>query len=108
MGSAGYEEFVDLMMEIYSTSMIISSIVGLVIIISLWFILNKAGEPGWAAIVPFYSNYELYKITWGNGWMFLLLLIPLANFVVSIITNIKLATAFGKGGGLLADSFSFL
>lgn len=68
-------------------------------IAAMWMIFEKAGEPGWAAIVPFYNLYTLFKITWGSGWMFLLLLIPLANFVILIITWVKLSKAFGKGGG---------
>lgn len=66
---------------------------------SLWIIFQKAGEEGWAAIVPLYNAYKLFKITWGNGWMFLLMLIPIANIVIGIITYVKLAKAFGKGGG---------
>jgi hypothetical protein len=68
-------------------------------IVAYWRLFEKAGEPGWAAIVPFYNVYEIYKITWGSGWYFLLLLIPFANYVILIITQVKLAKAFGKGGG---------
>ena len=68
-------------------------------IVAMWKIFEKAGEPGWAAIIPFYNLYVLFKITWGNGWKFLLLLIPIAKFVFLIITMVKLAKAFGKSGG---------
>lgn len=68
-------------------------------IVALWFIFQKAGEPGWAAIIPFYGTYVLFKIIRGNGWKFLLLLIPIANVVIYIIAMCKLAKAFGKGGG---------
>ena len=68
-------------------------------VIAMWKIFEKAGEPGWAAIIPFYNLYVLFKITWGNGWKFLFLLIPIANFVFLIITMVKLAKAFGKSGG---------
>ena len=60
---------------------------------------TKAGKPGWAAIVPFYNLYILFEITWGNGLLFLLMLIPIVNSIVAIITMVKLAKAFGKGGG---------
>ncbi len=76
-----------------------SLLLSALLIVSLWFLFQKAKEPGWAAIVPFYNLYVLFKITWGNGWMFLLMLIPIANFVIMIITYVKLAKAFGKGGG---------
>ncbi len=72
---------------------------GIIGIIAMWKIFVKAGEPGWAAIIPFYNVYVLFKITWGSGWKFLLLLIPIANIVIAIITMVKLAKAFGKGGG---------
>ena len=68
-------------------------------IVALWKVFAKAGEPGWAALIPFYNTYVLFKIAWGNGWKFLLLLIPIANIVFSIMANVKLAKAFGKGGG---------
>lgn len=78
----------------------------------MWKIFVKAGEPGWASIVPFYNTYVLFKITWGNGWLFLLSLIPFVNVVILIITYVKLAQAFGKGGGFAAGlillSFIFL
>ena len=78
---------------------IASIAVAVLTIIALWKIFVKAGEPGWAAIIPFYNAYVLFKITWGNGWKFLLTLIPIAGIVFSIITTVKLAKAFGKGGG---------
>jgi len=79
--------------------MFLSLAIGIVAIIALWKIFEKAGEPGWAAIIPFYNLYVLFKITWGNGWNFLLLLIPIANIVFYIITMVKLSKSFGKGGG---------
>lgn len=75
------------------------TIIGLITIVALWFIFQKAKEEGWAAVIPFYNTYVLFKITWGNGWYFLLLLIPIANIVIYIITMVKLSKAFGKGGG---------
>ena len=79
--------------------LIFSLFISAATIAAMWMIFEKAGEPGWAAIVPFYNLYILYKITWGNGWMFLLLLIPLGGLIVQIITWVKLAKVFGRGGG---------
>lgn len=64
-----------------------------------WRIYKKAGEPGWASLIPFYNLYVLFKITWGNGWLFLLMLIPVVDVVIWIITMVKLAQVFGKGTG---------
>ena len=83
----------------YSGASIVSLILAILSIIAVWRIYKKAGEPGWAAIVPFYSTYVLFKITWGSGWKFLLMLIPIANIVFGVITMHKLSKAFGHGGG---------
>lgn len=80
-------------------SLIIGIVVALVMIAGMWKMFSKAGEPGWASIIPFYNAYVLFKITWGSGIKFLLLLIPIANIVVVIMTQIKLAKAFGKSTG---------
>ncbi len=68
-------------------------------IVANWKLFEKANENGWAAVIPFYTDYTLYKICWGNGWFFLLIFVPVANLVIHIITMIKLSQAFGKDGG---------
>ena len=77
----------------------VSFIVTVISLVGLWKVYMKAGEPGWASIVPFYSTYVLFKITYGNGWKFLLLLIPIVNIYFLIMVNIKLAKAFGQSAG---------
>lgn len=39
-----------------------------------WFIFQKAGEKGWKALIPFYSDYINYKIAW-DGRIYLALLV---------------------------------
>ena len=87
-------------------TLIISIAVAVFGIIVMWKLFDKAGKPGWAAIVPFYNLYVYFEITWGNGWLFLLIflaIIPIvgsiAVLVIMIITMVKLAKAFGKSGG---------
>lgn len=86
--------------------------VGILVLVAQWKVYKKAGERGWASLIPFYSQYVLVKITWGNGWLFLLYLIPIGNVIFAIVTTIKLAKVFGKGGGyavgLIFLSFVFL
>lgn len=65
-------------------------------IVAKWNIFEKADEPGWAAIVPFYGNYIFHYITWGNGWWFLTSFIPGISLVVKVITMVKLSCSFGK------------
>ena len=68
-------------------------------IASLWKVFAKAGQPGWAAIVPIYNGYVLLKVAGRPGWWLLLFFIPLVNFIISIIVAIDVAKAFGKGTG---------
>ena len=56
--------------------------IAVLIAAGMWKVFVKAGQPGWAAIIPFYNTYILFKITWGKGWKFLLLLIPIAAVAV--------------------------
>ncbi len=80
-------------------------------IIGLWKIYKKAGEPGWGAIIPFYNQYILAKITLGNGWLFLLLFIPIVNIIMLLVMMYRLATVFGRSGlfgvGLIFLPFIF-
>ena len=70
-----------------------------IVAIPKWKLFEKAGRPGWGALIPYYNEYVLYDITWGNGVLFLLSLIPGAGLVFWIITRVKMAQAYGKGGG---------
>ena len=71
-------------------------------IVATWKIYAKAGEPGWAALIPSYNLYVLFKITWGKGSKFWLLLIPIYNIILMIQTYVKLAGVFGKSSGFAA------
>ena len=73
--------------------------VSIVALIAMVKIFSKAGKPGWHAIIPILNLYDEFDIAWGNGILFLLMLIPGVNAVVSIILMVKLAKAFGKGSG---------
>ena len=68
-------------------------------IAALWVIFTKAGEPGWASIVPIYNGIVLLKITGKPTWWIILYLIPCVSIVVSIIVMIELAKSFRKETG---------
>ena len=68
-------------------------------IASLWKIYSKAGQPGWACIIPIYGTIVWLKIINKPIWWFILLLIPLVNIVILIIMYIQMAKVFGKGTG---------
>ncbi len=65
----------------------------------MWRIFEKAGQPGWASLIPIYNTYIMIKIAKRPGWWLLLLFIPLINIVIGIIIILDFAKAFGKGSG---------
>lgn len=85
-------------------------------IIGLWKSFNKAGQHGWAAIIPFYNVFVLIKTAKMEWWHFLIVLAlaflttvdsdtvsglaGLAYIVYWFVINIKFAKAFGRGAGL--------
>ncbi len=68
-------------------------------IAAIWKIFVKAGQPGWAAIVPIYNIIVLLKIVGRPAWWLVLMLIPIVSLVVAIVVAIDLAKSFGKSGG---------
>ena len=72
-------------------------IVVVLLIIAMWKIFSKAGQGGWKSIIPIYNVYTLCKIADGNGWKFLLLLIPIVNIIYMILLYHRLSKSFGKG-----------
>ena len=78
---------------------IISLIIGLIVLVAFWKLFTKAGQPGWAAIIPIFNLYILCKIAGRPGWWVILMFIPLVNFIIWIVIAIDVAKKFGKGAG---------
>ena len=72
----------------------------------MWRVFEKAGKPGWAAIIPIYNMLVLLDIAGKPWWWifaFLLGAIPIVGsilvLVVTILIYYSVAVNFGKGGG---------
>ncbi len=59
-------------------------------------IFEKAGRPLWVGWVPIYSTLVHLEIVGRPWWFLLLLFVPGANLVVTILLALDLAKAFGK------------
>ena len=66
---------------------------------AMWKVFTKAGQPGWAILIPIYNLYIMCKIAGRPGWWVLLMLIPFVNFIIAIILYVDIAKNFGKGAG---------
>ena len=65
-----------------------------------WQLFKKAGEPGWAAIVPFYNIYVMLKVADKPGWWLpVILFVPFLSIVLWILMLVAIAQNFGKGAG---------
>ena len=62
-----------------------------------WKLFEKAGQPGWAAIIPIYNVVVLLRIAGKPLWWIVLLIIPLVNIIVWIIVSVAIANNFGRG-----------
>jgi len=85
--------------EVSPVSLIVGLLIGLLMIVAMWKVFVKAGQPGWASIIPIYNLYIWCKIVGRPWWWILLMLIPFVNFIILIILCIDTAKSFGKGAG---------
>lgn len=71
MGGSSFDSPPSSLDESAMTILAVMGIIALVIfilqIVAKWKIFTKADEHGWAALIPFYNTYVLYKITWGSS-----------------------------------------
>ena len=79
--------------------LVIGLAVVLFFVVAAWKFFVKAGEPGWAVLVPIYNLIVLLKIAGKPAWWFILMLIPGVSLVVAILVSINIAKYFGKGSG---------
>jgi hypothetical protein len=79
-----------------STAMLFWLAVGAITILGGWRVFEKAGQPGWAIVVPIYNVYVMLKVAGRPGWWLILYLIPLVNLIVVIVVAIDIAKAFGQ------------
>ena len=79
----------------------LSSVVWLAIVVFLvaaqWRLFTKAGQPGWAVLIPVYNVIKLLQISGRSGWWLLGFGVPLLNVFVAIRLVFDLAFAFGRG-----------
>src|SRR5215475_12103430 len=66
------------------------------LIAAQWKVFVKAGQPGWACIIPIYNIYIMTKIAGKPGWWVLMYLIPGVNLIFAIWLTNMISKSFGK------------
>ena len=77
-------------------TIIILAILIMVLIISGWKVFEKAGRPGWKAIVPILNTITFIQIAGRSAWWFLLMLLPVVGLIFSVIVTVDFAKKFDK------------
>ncbi len=67
-------------------SMLSGLIIYVMLVAGHWGMFVKAGEPGWKALIPFYSGFTLFKLVWSVK-AFFILLASLIGFFTSYILS---------------------
>jgi hypothetical protein len=74
-------------------------IISIISIVGQWKVYAKAGQPGWACIIPIYNIIVLLQIVGKPIWWIFLFLIPCVNIVFVIWTINLLSKSFGQSEG---------
>lgn len=69
------------------------------VIAGFWKVFVKAGQPGWASLVPLYNIFVMLQIAGKPSWWLILFFVPLANLIVSILLFVAIAEKFSKSAG---------
>lgn len=91
----------------FSGILIFALLLGIVMIVANWKLFTKAGKSGVASIIPIYNSYVLCDIVFGQGWLFLLSLVPLVGWIFVIVLSYQVAIVYGKSSGFALLSVFF-
>jgi hypothetical protein len=80
--------------------------IGVVTLVGMWKVFAKAGQPGWAVLIPVYNFILLLRIA-GLAWYWvftpLIILIPILGAIAYLVWVVwvhhRISTRFGQGVG---------
>ena len=87
----------------YLISMLVSMGVTALMMVSKWHIFKKLGMPGWKGIIPFYSDYMLFRTVWITKPFWVLVVAAGVYTMVSMITAILMPVLVLLTGNTLDD-----
>ncbi|MDX1407406.1 MAG: DUF5684 domain-containing protein [Saprospiraceae bacterium] len=86
----------DFLWAFLGTFLYVCLAVAVMVIIAQWKVYEKAGKPGWAAIIPIYNIIVLMEIIGKPPWWVILYFIPGVNIIFIIWATNLLSKSFGK------------
>ena len=105
--AAAFEKFRSIFTKFFCGFLVVVFAIGLLQVVAMWVVFDKAGQPGWAVLVPIYNMWVLAEVGDKPGWWGLLMCFcgfipfigPIVGFVLSVVILIGVARAFGRGVG---------
>lgn len=71
-------------------------------IVTIWLVFKKAGQPGWAAIIPIYNLIVVLRIA-GKPWWWifgiLFVFIPISGVLLFVVEHIFVSYSISKNFG---------
>ena len=94
------------LMAFFAAFFMVFLVIGLVCLIGMWKVFAKAGQPGWAVLIPIYNLIVLLRIA-GLPWYWvftpLVVIIPVLGALAYLVWIVwvyhRISTRFGQGVG---------
>ena len=87
------------MVAVFAAMLIPILIIAVITVIGKWKVYEKAGKPGWAALIPVYTWIVMLEIIGKPIWWIFLFFIPCVNIIFMIWTVNLLSKSFGQTEG---------
>ena len=93
-------------MAFFAAFFLVFVVIGIVALIGMWKTFAKAGQPGWAVLIPIYNIIVLLRVA-GLPWYWvftpLIVVIPLLGAIAYLVWIVwvhhRISTRFGQGVG---------
>src|SRR3569833_1768699 len=86
-------------MAIFAAMLLPILIVAVITIVGKWKVYEKAGKPGWAALIPVYTWIVMLEIVGKPIWWVILFFIPCVNIIFMIWTINLMSKSYGQSEG---------
>jgi hypothetical protein len=98
--------FAAALMGFFLAFFLVFAVIGFVSLIGMWKVFTKAGQPGWAILIPIYNFIVLLRIA-GLPWYWvftpLVAIIPILGWIAYLVWVVwihhRISTRFGQGVG---------
>ncbi len=102
-----FTNYAPILTKAFTGLIVVVLVLGIIQIASYWMVFNKAGEPGWAAIIPFYNMWVLAEVADKPGWLGIAMCFaggipiigPFVQLYLLVSISFGVAKTFGRGLG---------